>query len=76
MEYEPFHYISITYKWNFIIADVSRPLLGADLLRAISFLVDLKGKHLVHAETYLSVPLGKDKSTAPHLDAISTYTDP
>ena len=44
-----------TYQWTFTIADVSRPLLGADFLHSHSFLVDLKG--LVDAVTYLSIPL-------------------
>ena len=63
------------FKWNFIIADVTRPLLGADFLRANALLVDLKGKRLVDAETYLSVPLGSAGTGAPHLDAISASTD-
>ena len=40
------------YDWNFTIADVARPLLGADFLHANSLLVDLKGKGLVDVETY------------------------
>ena len=56
------------------MADVSRPLLGADFLRSESLLVDLKGKRLVDAETFQSVPLalGRAEVDAPHLDAIST----
>ena len=69
------HLASRQYKWDFIVADVSRPLLGADFLRANSLLVDLKGKRLVNAETYLSIPLRKDGASAPHLDAISATTD-
>ena len=65
------------YKWDFTVADVSRPLLGADFLRANSLLVDLKGKCLVEADTYLSIPLRRaPDSTAPHLDAISIAKDP
>ena len=63
------------YEWNFIIADVARPLLGADFLHANSFLVDLKGKRLVDAETYLSIPIGNTGTFAPHLDAISVSTN-
>ena len=37
-------FASCQYEWKFIIADVARPLLGADFLRANSLLVDLKGK--------------------------------
>lgn len=68
-------FASRQYKWDFVIADVARPLLGADFLRAHSLLVDLKGKRLVDAETYLSIPLGKAGTGAPHLDAISAHTD-
>ena len=38
-----FHFASNTYQWNFIIANVTRPLLRADFLRSNSLLVDLKG---------------------------------
>ena len=59
------------YKWDFTVADVSHPLLGADFLWANALLVDLKGKHLVEADTYLSVPLCRAPDS--HLDAA---TDP
>ena len=51
------HFGTHQYKWDFTVADVSRPLLGADFLRANSLLVDLHGKRLVHTETYHSTPL-------------------
>ena len=72
------HFGTHQYKWDFTVADVSRPLLGADLLRANSLLVDLglHGKRLVHTETYHSTPLRKAVDAAPHLDAISVATDP
>lgn len=41
-----------------------------------TLLVDLKGKRLVDAETYLSIPLRKAGAAAPHLDAISAATEP
>ena len=63
------------YYWKFTIADVSRPLLGADFLRSNALLVDLRRKRLVDAETYLSAPLGKTGSLAPHLSAISAATN-
>ena len=68
-------FASREYNWKFIIADVARPLLGADFLRANSLLVDLKSKRLVDAGTYLSIPLGNAGMGAPHLDAISISTD-
>jgi hypothetical protein len=62
------------YKWDFIVADVSRPLLGANFLCASSLLVDLNGKHLVDAESYFSIPLHKIQETAPHLDSIYSHS--
>ena len=45
------------YRWEIIIAEVSRPLLGADFLRPNSLLVDLKVKRHMDAETHFSSPL-------------------
>ena len=64
-------FASRQFEWN----DVARPLLGADFLRANSLLVDLKGKRLVDAETYLSIPLGNARMCAPRLATISASTD-
>ena len=69
------HFPSKTYKWNFLLADVTRPLLGADFLRSHSLLVDLQGKWLADAATYYSVPLSPTKFPAPYLDAISISSD-
>ena len=40
------------YRWDFVIAEVSHPLLdvGADFLPANSLLVGLKGKQLMDAK--------------------------
>ena len=35
------------FVWSFVLANVSKPLLGADFLRANKLLVDLKGGRLV-----------------------------
>ena len=60
------------YEWQFILADVSQPILGADFLRENSILVDVKGKRLLDSATYTSVPTTTSSTTAPHLDAITT----
>ncbi len=39
----PLHFASKLYHWEFVVADVSRPLLGADFLRSNSLLIDLQG---------------------------------
>ena len=63
------------YKWQFILADVSQPILGADFLRDNSLLVDVKGKRLLDATTYNSVSTTISSMTAPHLDSISTISN-
>ena len=68
----PLQFASKGYQWSFTIADVSHPLLGADFLRSNSLLVDLKGRRLVDAETYHSVPLGATRTPALHLNAVTS----
>lgn len=68
------HFACNTYRWKFVIADVSRPLLGADFLRSNSLLVDMQGKRLVDAASFLSVPLSPSGVSAPRLGAISRST--
>ena len=41
-----------SFEWSFTIADVSQPILGADVLRHYGLLVYLKCKRLVDAETF------------------------
>ena len=67
----PVHFSCGIYKWSFIIADVARPLLGADFLRSKSLLVDLTHKRLIDATTFASVPIVRSNIPAPHLNAIT-----
>ena len=43
------------FQWPFIIADVSKPIIGADFLRHFNLLVDMRHKKLVDAVTQLKV---------------------
>ena len=69
------HLTSNTYEWDFTIAEVTRPLLGADFLRDNSLLVDLKGKQLVDAATFSSAPLTPTFTPAPQLHAVTSHTN-
>ena len=71
----PICFASKIYRWTFIIANVSRPLLGADFLRSNSLLVDLKRKRVIDAETYHSVSLGTVRTAVPQFSAISTSSN-
>jgi len=46
-----------SYAWVFIIAKVSKPLLGADFLRSHNLLVDLKNKCLIDSKYFASIPM-------------------
>ncbi|RLU23492.1 hypothetical protein DMN91_003697 [Ooceraea biroi] len=39
------------FKWSFCVAGVTRPIIGADLLKQYGLLVDLRGKRLIDSTT-------------------------
>ena len=45
------------YTWDFVIADVQTPLLGADFLAHHSLLVDVANRQLLDVDTYRAAPL-------------------
>ncbi|GBO30590.1 Retrovirus-related Pol polyprotein from transposon 297, partial [Araneus ventricosus] len=47
------------FNWNFIVADMSRPILGADFLERYGLLVDIKNKKLIDVE--------RNRTTCGHL---------
>ncbi|GBO22350.1 Transposon Ty3-I Gag-Pol polyprotein [Araneus ventricosus] len=47
------------FNWNFIVEDVSRPILGADFLERYGLLVDIKNKKLIDVE--------RNRTTRGHL---------
>ena len=65
-------FTSNTYHWNFIVADVTLPLLGTDFLHSNTPLIDLRGKQLVDTTTYHSTLLNSATASALHLNAISS----
>ena len=67
------HFPPRVYEWEFTVAAVARPILGADFLRAHSLLVDIRGQRLVNSETFQSMQLSRGVSeSVPHLQAITT----
>ncbi|EFN72115.1 hypothetical protein EAG_00326, partial [Camponotus floridanus] len=44
------------FLWRFTVADVSRPIIGADFLAFYGLLVDLRNRRLVDQMTSLTVP--------------------
>ena len=54
-----------TFRWIFVIADVSKPLLGADFLYHFGLLVDMAHGKLVDSGTHLSIHGIVTKGTPP-----------
>ena len=59
-----------TYNVRLVKADVKRPLLGADFLRQYNLLVDIRGKRLIEADTYVSLPCSSTHINSCHLGTI------
>ena len=67
-----------SFEWSLTIADVSKPIIGADFLRHYGLLVDLKCKRLMDAETFLTVPTSYRRSTVSKLCVLvknDSYSD-
>jgi len=60
------------FSWEFILADVSQPLLGADFLAHHALLVDCKNQRLIHAHTYESVSLCRSSVQVIGVNALHT----
>lgn len=65
-------------SWPFVLADVSRPLIGADFLRHHGLLVDLSHRRLLDAQSLTSIHLITGSGLAPQLAhaAINSAIDP
>ena len=57
--------------WIFVIADIKKPILGADFLRHFGLLVDMRHLKLTDAHTHLSIQgiLSSDPSPSPSVCA-------
>ena len=51
------------YAWQFLVADVTQPLLGGDFLCSNTLMVDVKGQRLVDPTTYTSSSTAEESLT-------------
>ena len=51
------------YVWQFMVADMTQPLLGADFLCSNTLMVDVKGQRLVDPTTYTSSSTAEESLT-------------
>ena len=59
------------FKWLFVLADVNRPMLGADFFFSNHLLIDIYTSHIIDAQTYESIPVQQDATPAPGLNVCS-----
>ena len=57
------------FKWPFVLANVNRPMLGADFFCSNHLLIDVYTSHIIDAKTYENVPVKCDTAPAPRLNA-------
>ena len=66
---------STEYQWCFTIADVGKPILGADFFANFNLLIDISGECLVHgsaiASTLESISVGEDVHISSSLHLVS-----
>ncbi|KAJ8397556.1 hypothetical protein AAFF_G00438320 [Aldrovandia affinis] len=63
------------FSWDFVLAKVSTPLLGADFLCANGLLVDVGNRQLVNAETFCSLACEHSTATSTRLAAALSPAD-
>lgn len=58
------------YRWKFVIASVSKPIIGADFLNHHNLIIDMKNRRLIDGTTKLAVNLPLSKSDEPTVRSI------
>ena len=59
------------FSWEFVIADASQPLLGADFLCTNGLMLDLKGHRLIDTKSYVIIPLTQATQVGPHISTVA-----
>ena len=60
------------FTWKFVVADVAKPIIGADFLDHFGLLVDLKRRRLLDNTTSLS---SRGKTAIEEVDSVKTIDE-
>lgn len=63
-----------TYRWRFVVANVSKPIIGADFLRFYNLLVDLRNHRLIDGLTTLSTTATPAGNAANGIASVKAVT--
>ncbi|KAL1448829.1 hypothetical protein WDU94_000084 [Cyamophila willieti] len=59
------------FTWQFVVADVSKPIIGADFLHYHNLLVDLRNQRLLDGNTHLTVQGHVAESNIPSIKTVN-----
>ena len=65
-----------SYEWDFVLADVTQPLIGSDFLAHFGLLVDVAGQRLLDSDNYASQPLLPQDGTPTQVNAAFAHVGP
>lgn len=63
------------YNWSFVIADVERPIIGADFFANFNLLIDVSKGCLIDAATLHSIPAGQCQVSSVNLHFVSVRNE-
>lgn len=64
------------FRWNFIIADVSTPIIGSDFLSHYNLLPDCRHERLIDGTTKLWIPVSSAQSSQDSIKAVACGDSP
>ena len=59
------------FSWNFVITNVSQPLLGPSFLCTQGVILDLKGYRLINTKSYAIIPLTRTTQVSPCISMVA-----
>lgn len=67
LEFDP-----LKFTWSFLIADIQKPILGADFFAHFDLLIDFSTRCLIQASTLQRIPVHSKPGTTPALYLVGT----
>ncbi|KAL0871742.1 hypothetical protein ABMA27_004246 [Loxostege sticticalis] len=62
------------FRWRFVVAEVSKPIIGADFLRFYNLLVDLRNHRLIDSLTTVSTAAQSAQGTTTDVASVKAVT--
>ena len=63
------------FEWSFVLANINRPMLGADFFCSNHLLIDVCTQHIIDAKKYENIPVWRDPAPAPCLNTCTSNSE-